>query len=95
MENGKSKIRVIDVQTNQVLLECELSESEKAYEFAASLEDMGLDVKVLSPTISQTLSSSLGLSQAQVSDYEMSIEEEMEDHAGSCCFEDSKDKKIQ
>ena len=94
MEKSKSKILVIDKVTKQILLECKLDEADKAYEFAGSLEEMGLDVEVVNPTIAQTLSNSLGLSQAQVEEYEASMEEEMEDHDGSCCFKDSSDDKL-
>lgn len=91
------KIRVFDRQTEQVLFECEMNESEKAYEFAAQMEDMGLDLKVVVPTLSQTLSSSLGLNREQQQAYEDSIEEEIEDHddgGGSCCFKDNDPDKL-
>jgi primosomal protein N' (replication factor Y) len=89
MEKEKSKIQVVDRETKQVLFECEMTSSEKAYQYAASMEDMGLDVEVISPTLSQTLSSSLGLSREEMTAYEESLEEEMEGHEGSCCFEDA------
>ena len=78
-------------------MECKLDEADKAYQFAGSMEEMGLDVEVLNPTIAQTLSNSLGLSQAQVQEYEASMEEEMEEHDqsnGSCCFKDPSDDKL-
>lgn len=93
MEKEKSKVQVLDIQSDQVLFECDIQHSEKAYQFAASMEELGLDVKVVSPTLSQTLSSSLGLSAAEKREYEESLEEEMEQHEGSCCFsENDKDK---
>ena len=88
MEKVTPKIKVLDVETLQVLFECSLAESDKAYQFAASMENMGLTVKVVSPTLSQTLTNSLGLSAAEVAQYEKSMEEELEDHDGSCCFKD-------
>lgn len=87
------KIQVRDVQTEQVLFECSLSEAEKAYAHAAELEEMGLDVKVVDPTLSETLTSALGLSVEQVRKYEESMIEEMEDHDGSCCFVDADEEK--
>lgn len=89
MEKEKSKIVVRDIHTQQVLFECPVTESERAYEFAAEMEEMGLDIEVLAPTLSDTLSASLGLSKDQVQEYKDSMEQEMEDHDGSCCFEDS------
>jgi hypothetical protein len=90
MDKGNSKIRVIDVQTEQVLFECSLDQSEQAYEYAASLEDMGLDVKVVNPTLSQTLTNSLGLSQTEVAAFEESMDHEIHEHeteeADGCVF---------
>jgi hypothetical protein len=94
MEKEKSKILVIDVQTKQSLFECGVEDSEKAYSFAAEMEKMGLDVEVISPTLSETLSNSLGLTSDQMREYKKSLDEEMEGHDGSCCFEDSKDKIV-
>jgi hypothetical protein len=94
MEKEISKIRVVDTETRQVLFECTLEESEKAYQFAAGLEEMGLTVEVLHPTLGQTLTESLGLSNEDRRKYEASVEEEIEHHDGSCCFEDPADKKV-
>ena len=87
------KIRVIDVQTGQCLFECSMVESDKAYHFAAEMEKIGLDIKVQAPTLSQTLSSSLGLSQEAQAAYEESLEEEIEQHESSCCLENSDPNK--
>ena len=90
MDKGNSKIRVIDVLTEQVLFECGLDHSEQAYEYAASLEEMGLDVKVVNPTLAQTLTNSLGLSQTQVAEFEESMDHEIHEHeveeADGCVF---------
>lgn len=82
------KIRVLDQSTGQCLFECSIVESEKAYHFAAQMEEMGLDLKVVVPTLSDTLSQSLGLSREQQEAYKTSLEEEMDQHEGSCCFEE-------
>ena len=94
MGNEKSKIKVIDVQSGQTLFECALNDSEKAYKFAAEMEGMGLDIKVVNPTLAQTLTTSLGLTNTEVAAYEASMEQELEEHEGSCCFEDESDKKV-
>jgi hypothetical protein len=93
MEKGKLKIVVRDRQSSQVLYECSLGQAEKAYNYAAEMEKLGLDVEVISPTLSETLSSSLGLSQQQLQEYKQSVEDEMESHDGSCCFEEDNSKK--
>jgi hypothetical protein len=94
MEKEKSKILVRDVHSKQTLFECDLVESDRAYKFAAEMETMGLDVEVISPTLTETLSSSLGLTNDQIREYKNSLDEEIEGHDGSCCFEDSKGKPV-
>lgn len=94
MEKSKPKILVRDVQTQQVLFECAISESEKAYQFAAEMEEMGLDIEVVSPTLGETLSNSLGLTKEEQQKYKDSLEEEMDSHEGSCCFEESGERKV-
>jgi len=90
-----TKIRVLDRQTDQVLFECPLEESEKAYQFAAEMEEMGLDLRVDAPTLSETLNESLGLSREQKAAYKTSMEEEMEEHnGGSCCFKENDSDKL-
>lgn len=88
------KIQVIDTQSEQVLFTCSVQESNKAYAYAAEMEAMGLDVKVISPTLADTLSASLGLSPQEQAKYQQSMEDEMDQHEGSCCFEDSSKNKI-
>jgi tRNA A-37 threonylcarbamoyl transferase component Bud32 len=92
MEKSRPKILVRDVQTQQVLFECSIDQAETAGKFAAEMEEMGLDIEVITPTLTDTLSSSLGLSREALEEYKQSMEEEMEDHEGSCCFKDPSDK---
>ncbi len=89
------KIQVKDRLTEQTLFECDLDQSESAYARAAEYEEMGLDVQVVNPTLSQTLTASLGLNQEEVRTYEESLAQEMEEHDdGSCCFEDTDKDKL-
>lgn len=85
MEKEKTKIHVQDVITGQTLMEYPLDESEKAYVFAAEMEIMGLDVKVVDPTLSETLTESLGFSDEVKAEYMRGLDEEIEAHEGSCC----------
>ncbi len=93
MEKEIPKIRVVDTDTRQVLFECAIDDSDKAYQFAAGMEEMGLSIEVLHPTLSETLTQSLGLSNEDRRKYEASLEQEIEEHDGGCCFEDP-DKKV-
>jgi len=94
MEKSKPKILVRDVQSQQILFECAITESEKAYKFATEMEEMGLDIEVVSPTLGETLSDSLGLSKEAQEEYKESLEEEMESHEGSCCFKENDERKV-
>ncbi len=89
MENEKLKIQVLDVSSNQVLFECSLEDSQKAYVFAGEMEDIGLHVKVLNPTLAETLTNSLGLSHEKTLEYFKSMDHELEEHEGSCCVDNS------
>jgi hypothetical protein len=79
------KVKVIAVYTDEVLLEVPMEQMAVAYEYAAQMDEMGIEVKVVAPTIADTLSSSLGLTVDDHEKLQTSIEEEIEDHDGSCC----------
>ena len=97
MEKEKPKIQVRDIESQQVLFECDLHESERAWQFAAEMEELGLDIEVVNPTLGETLSHSLGVSKEDLEAYKQSMEEEIESHddSGSCCFTTNSDKIIQ
>jgi hypothetical protein len=86
------KVRVIEVSTKQVLFECPVSEVDRAYEAAVGFEALGLDVRVEQPGVSQTLAASLGVTGAPMDEFQESLHDEIEEHPGSCCFEESGDK---
>lgn len=87
MVKEKLKIQVQELNTGTTLQEFDLHQMDAAYALAASLEEMGLDIHIHNPSISDTLSHSLGLSEEEDKIYQESLKEEMEDHLGSsCCF---------
>ena len=88
-----NQVRVLDSLSKTILFETSIDKISDAYSFAAQMEEMGLDIKVIVPTLSATLSSSLGLSKDQQLAYEDSLEQEMEEHEGSCCFADNDPNK--
>lgn len=92
-----SLVQVIDESSQQVLFECDVAHAEKAFEYAAKMEQMGLEVRIVSPTITETLCDSLGIELDKRADYEQSVFDEIADHDGSCCAEpkDLSDTKIQ
>lgn len=93
MEKETLKITVLEAYTRQVLFECPLEDSEKAYAYAATLEKEGVDIIVQNPTLSETLTQSLGLSNEAQAEYQASMEREMEEHDGSCCFKENKETR--
>lgn len=88
------KVRVLDLGSGQVLFECPVVDADRAYEAAAGFEAMGLDVKVDMPSVNQSLASSLGIEGAPMDAFQESLAEEMEDHPGSCCFDEKGDKIV-
>lgn len=89
MVKEKLKIKVQELNTGTTLQEFDLDQMDQAYALAASLEEMGLDVHIDRPTLSDTLSHSLGLSEDEITAYKESLNEEIDDHegyGGSCCF---------
>jgi hypothetical protein len=90
-----SQIQVIDALSNEILYECSLQDSEKAYAFASEMEELGLDIKVISPTITQTLTDSLGMNHDEKEEYENSVVAEIHDHEGGCCTTEVDTSKLQ
>jgi hypothetical protein len=80
-----SKVQVIDTSTDEVLFECDIADTDQAYDFAAKMEGLGITIDVIVPTITQTLCDSLGISFEEQEAYEDSVFEELNDHDGSCC----------
>lgn len=87
----KSKVRVIDQVSQQVLFECDITQSEQAYVKAAEYEEMGLDVKVDHPSVNQSLAASLGVDGSAMEALQESLAEEIEGHE-SCCFDENGEK---
>lgn len=91
------KVKVIAVDTEEVLLEVPIEKLAEAYEYAAKMDQMGIEVKLDAPTVADTLSDTLGLSIDDRHRFESSMDEELRDHDGSCCAKphDFKDDKVQ
>ena len=90
----KSKVRIIEKNSGQVLFECDPMHVDLAYEKAAGFEEMGLDIRLDVPTVNQTLADSLGVEGVALNNYQDSLAEELEDHEGSCCFDDKGQKIV-
>lgn len=81
----QSKIKILDSETEEVLYEYSLEDSDDAYNMAKQLEEMGIDFKFHHPNVTETLCDTLGLTFDEKDEYEQSVTAEIEDHDGSCC----------
>lgn len=80
----KNTMRVIDSE-NQTLFECPIEDQEKAFSYAKQMEELGIEVKIVSPSLPQTLVNSLGMSEENQKIFDESIDHEIDDHEGGCC----------
>jgi len=84
------KVKIIEKNSGQILFECPVEQSDFAYEKAAEFEELGLEIKLVHPSVNESLAQSLGVQGESLEDFEESLSEEIEGHDGSCCFEDKK-----
>lgn len=75
-----TRVQVIDILSGQVLFDCDLNQIDKAYSKASEFEEMGLDVKVSAPGLTESLISSLGASAEEIAAYKQGLEEEISSH---------------
>jgi hypothetical protein len=76
----ESRVQVKDQISNQVLFECNVEEISIAYKKAAEYEEMGLDVVISAPSLTETLIKSLGATEEEMAQYKSSTEEEINAH---------------
>lgn len=80
-----SRIKVREKQSREVLFECEVSEENKAYAYAKDMEEMGIDVDVEIPSVSETLISVLGANESDVDALKVMMDEEIDSHNDVSC----------
>lgn len=82
------EIKVIETSNNQTLFSCSIDEADKAYKFASEMEEIGIDIKIVSPSIAETLGETLGVKQEEMDEFKESMEAEIASHldSDSCCF---------
>lgn len=86
-----SLVKVVDQNSQSVLFSCGMDNIHSAYLYAKEMENLGLEVKIVSPTITQTLADGLGISAQEKMNLQESVNQELHDHEGSCCAKDFKD----
>lgn len=90
MSKKENAVKIIEVHSQEILWQGSMDDLSEAYEYAAKLENMGLDVKLEAPTVTQSLATNLGLNLSEKEEFEQSIFDEIHDHEGSCCTTSSK-----
>ena len=85
MAGMNSKILVLDSE-GQELFSCTIEEREKAFEYAKSMEEMGIEVTLSEPSLPETLATSLGMEQEEGVEFRKTLIEEIEEHDVGCCF---------
>lgn len=87
-----SRIKVREKQSLEVLFECDVTEEEKAYQYARDMEAMGIDVNVEIPSVSETLISVLGANESDVEALKEMMDEEIDSHNDVSCHDCLPDK---
>ncbi len=77
---SKSKIKVIEANSLEVLFECDFEDHDKAFDYARKMEEMGIDIKIHAPSLSETLAVSLGADESDLSTLRDEVDEEIASH---------------
>lgn len=91
MSAKQNQVKIKEVHSKEILWQGSMDELAYAYEYAAKLEEMGLDVELDAPTVTQSLVENLGLNADEKEEYEQSVFDEIHDHDGSCCTKKADD----
>ncbi len=75
-----STIKLKDNSTDEIIYEFQINEQEKAFSKARELEEMGIDVKISTPTSIETLGVALGADHQALEKVSCEINEELESH---------------
>lgn len=75
-----SRVQVIDQISGQVLFECSVEQIDQAYIRAHEYENMGIDIQVKAPGLTETLINSLGATAEELKDYKESLDDEINSH---------------
>ena len=76
-------VRVIDSISKTVLFETTMEKISDAYSFATQMEEAGLDIEILAPSLAETLITSLGADEDDVSKFNQSLQDELDEHDDS------------
>ncbi|MCB9061207.1 MAG: hypothetical protein H6622_06770 [Halobacteriovoraceae bacterium] len=82
---GNKLFEIRDRFSQQVLYSDVLENSELVYKKAVEYEQMGLDVEIVSPGVSEQLARELGATEEDLEKLKKIISYEIDSHEDSCC----------
>ncbi len=93
-------VKLIDNISGTELFSCDIKDIDQAYTKAQEYEEMGLDIKLVAPSIPETLIKSLGANKADIDKLNIVLDEEIASHIEEevgcvACLPDNEEKNIQ
>ncbi|PIP90080.1 MAG: hypothetical protein COW01_09375 [Bdellovibrionales bacterium CG12_big_fil_rev_8_21_14_0_65_38_15] len=82
-----SDVKVLDEQ-DQVLFQCSLQDAQKAWNYARDMEAIGIEVRIVSPSLPESLAKSLGVNEEDLATLRHELEDELDSHVGCCNKQD-------
>lgn len=82
-----STVKVLDEQ-DQILFECAVEEADKAWDYARQMEEIGIAVKLVSPSLPESLAKILGGNESELEKLRHELDEEIDSHIGCCNQQD-------
>lgn len=83
-------VKIIENNSKEILFETTQKNIDLAYKKVIEFEEMGLDVDIITPSVSQSLIMSLGASEKDVDELRKSELAEIESHNKPTCTEEIK-----
>jgi hypothetical protein len=75
-----TQVQIIDKESGQILYLAPIGELDLAYQKARDFEAMGLDIELITPSLTVSLISTLGASESEILEYKESLESELASH---------------
>jgi hypothetical protein len=81
---SQNLVKVIASSEGTCLMTCSIEEIERAYQFAAEMEALGIEVEIQAPSLPETLGASLGASAEEQSALRRELDDEIDSHNSVC-----------
>jgi hypothetical protein len=81
---SNAKVKVIEIHSGECLYETDLTQIESAYVFAKEMEEHGIEVRLDSPSLPETLGISLGATSDQQAALRQELNDEIDSHDSAC-----------